>query len=452
MPRPTPVPLWSGPPSCACSARPPAPWPPPSASGRSWPSASHWPRGAPSTLLNLVAGTRRSFDAARRTAAQDLAPDFSPFQFVRTNEAGLSKLIGWLLDPAGSHGQGGRFLEAFVNWLGTSWTPADCAGASVRWEVPTHRLEAWNRRIDVLVTSGGKAIAIENKPWAADQPSQVASYLQHLEAGHPQSHSLLYLSGNGSEPGEESIANDAQGAARAAGRLYIKGYADLLSWLRDCRGRCRAERVRNFLDEFCHFIEKQFLGVRDVTERTELIEQISGSPETLRPALMLIHAGDALKMHLLRQLHQQLDQKARANGWTCAAYLEKSWPRYEIRYVPDADIRFVLEASSLRLEDVYFGVKYDRRNAVGAPALYTKLSGVMTGLFGKGRQNEAWPWQAAVSEDSGSLPVATNWRTGERPWLMIQSGQLAETVIAAAQKVHGALISAQLLPAPADQP
>ena len=38
---------------------------------------------------------------------------FNPFQFLQTDEMGLSKILAFLLDPMETHGQGDLFLNSF---------------------------------------------------------------------------------------------------------------------------------------------------------------------------------------------------------------------------------------------------------------------------------------------------------------------------------------------------
>ena len=43
---------------------------------------------------------------------------FNPFQFMRTDEMGLSKILAFLLDPREAHGQGDLFLNSFLKYIG----------------------------------------------------------------------------------------------------------------------------------------------------------------------------------------------------------------------------------------------------------------------------------------------------------------------------------------------
>lgn len=72
-------------------------------------------------LLDRVSVQRAAFDRARAIYADRLAPSFNPFEFIETDELGLSRILCWLLDPKGSHAQGPCFLEAFTRQFSISW-------------------------------------------------------------------------------------------------------------------------------------------------------------------------------------------------------------------------------------------------------------------------------------------------------------------------------------------
>ena len=42
---------------------------------------------------------------------------FNPFQFLRTDEMGLSKILAFLLEPKETHGQGDLFLNSFLKFI-----------------------------------------------------------------------------------------------------------------------------------------------------------------------------------------------------------------------------------------------------------------------------------------------------------------------------------------------
>ncbi|WP_330933874.1 PD-(D/E)XK nuclease family protein [Avibacterium paragallinarum] len=55
----------------------------------------------------------------RENAKKELydASSFSPFQFIRNDENGLSEIIAFLLDPSQNHGQQELFLNSLLKYL-----------------------------------------------------------------------------------------------------------------------------------------------------------------------------------------------------------------------------------------------------------------------------------------------------------------------------------------------
>ena len=153
-------------------------------------------------FLQIVHVKEKGFEYAKQLYVDRLAPDFSPFEFIDLDEMRISAILAWLLDPHGSHGQGGRFLNLFLQKLSAGWPLDACEQAQVK-------TESWidGGRIDVQITSGHRCCIIENKPWAADQPDQLERYLNQLDFLRSQdqtltqsAYPLVYLTANGSPP------------------------------------------------------------------------------------------------------------------------------------------------------------------------------------------------------------------------------------------------------------
>lgn len=147
-------------------------------------------------LLKEVIFKTATLKEARERFADRLAPDFSIFDYLRTDEMGLSRCIASLLDSKGKHGQKEIFLESFlekINWSG------DTKIHSVSLEKQANG----QRRIDIyLQFQNGDIIGIENKPWAGLQKNQLSDYASFIdrEAGDKK-WSLIYLSNN--EPSDD---------------------------------------------------------------------------------------------------------------------------------------------------------------------------------------------------------------------------------------------------------
>jgi hypothetical protein len=96
-------------------------------------TANKMPIGA-RAFLEKVENKLKAFSDARALYQHQLAPSFNPFDFISPDENRLSTIIAWLLNPGGSHAQGGRFLDLFCTHFNITWPDATCTTARVRTE------------------------------------------------------------------------------------------------------------------------------------------------------------------------------------------------------------------------------------------------------------------------------------------------------------------------------
>jgi hypothetical protein len=393
-----------------------------------------------SDLLTSVHARREAHRAAQDMVRDRFAPDFTPFQFIDGRETQLSKILAWLLDSAGTHGQGSHFLGAFLRWLEPPW--GDLGTTEVR--VETEFVIAAGRKIDILLQAQGWTLAVENKPDAEDQPDQVDGYLAHLDRqGGPRA--LLYLSGDGSPPSERSISVAAQAARQSRGELLVKGYPELLPWLETCKGLCRADRVAVFLDEFIRYTRKRFEGVRDMSDRRPIVDAATGSPKDVGAAMEVIFAARDIRRRLLTSLADQVRQACAASHpeWRVTSNIEDSkWPALLIDYPDVARHQFglVFETPTGRLNACYWGLRSKSEDAVADVILHAKIA---QALSGGAAPTKRWPWSKWADARS-EIGAEVDWETSSRPWTMIASGELAQRVVEAGERLHLALAAGGL--------
>ena len=213
-----------------------------------------------------------------------LAHRFNVFDYLRTNELGLSRVIADLLNPRANHGQGPFFLEILLAKLKLTerWLDLDLAGANVSVE----HVITGQRRIDIHVKIlGGDreyCLAIENKPYADDQENQVSDYLNHLARKFDDRFLLIYLSPTGKAPSDWSlprsdldqwtgrlaimrfhvVQDGSEGAANDDGTIdAYKAFREsfsLTDWLNTCHDKSRVERLRWFLRDAQLFCQRTF--------------------------------------------------------------------------------------------------------------------------------------------------------------------------------------------------
>lgn len=177
--------------------------------------------------LNPVLEAARKLE---RELDRHLAHRFNVFDYMgedHPSELRLSRIIGDLLNPAARHGQGtsllGILLEALLAGADATSLRLD-ASTAVR--VQLERVIPEKRRIDITAEvetgAGPWCLAIENKPFADDQPNQVRDYLEYLEGAYSDRFLLIYLSPRGEGPTSSSLPRDE--LPRWLGRLVVMPY------------------------------------------------------------------------------------------------------------------------------------------------------------------------------------------------------------------------------------
>jgi hypothetical protein len=131
-------------------------------------------------------------------------------------------------------------------------------------EVSTNRIEETRRRIDLVLENAHWVLGVENKPWAPEQKNQLAAYRLQLEnrcrnVAIPCH--ILYLSGACAQPltDREDLATLVMGYNWNEEVCGSRSkFAHLSDWLDEAEKRCRADRVRHFLNDFSQWVKECF--------------------------------------------------------------------------------------------------------------------------------------------------------------------------------------------------
>lgn len=267
--------------------------------------------------------------------ASKLAPGFNAVDCLGPDENRLSRVIAMLLDPKGGHGQGAVFLDLFLKTItqnskyiknpsqpnpleelinictmeiGTKKTQSLL-------EVPTIHLEKGNenRRIDILIDIDGFGLAIENKPWAIDQPRQIIDYHTQLSRQYRERFILIYLSRNGDPPSSNSVIEVERLPMENTGHLIVMSYLQLKEWCQRCEEKCFSPRVRFFLGEFIEYIELRFGGGANMVEHELVIGRILNNrkdSEYLNLAFLVAQSIEPIKTKLMFELNSSLQERS----------------------------------------------------------------------------------------------------------------------------------------------
>ena len=269
-------------------------------------------------------------DAARWLEAEmdrRFAPKFNVLDLVQPDELRLSGIIAGLLEPKGRHGQGALFLRCLLDKL-----QFDFDGDHEELRRSRVTIESTNEdqsRLDIKVEIGHRhCLAIENKPWAEDQTNQVRDYLKALEKY--KSHLLIYLSGNGKGPSEDSLgkADRERLAEQLAGgqrRFAVVPYraADLddefnefrlgfslVDWLAECRMKCDADKLSWFLRDVEDYCKHRFGGKPMTTaEHTAIKDFVLSDDSNWETALAVFNALPEIKREVCEPFLEKLQEK-----------------------------------------------------------------------------------------------------------------------------------------------
>ncbi len=197
-------------------------------------------------------------------------------------EDSLSDIIACLLNVNGSHGQQGKFLDAFLKRLYEKKhfniaierrpcflkrlfekkRPARVAELSIKQrEVKREDLTYYNenqlRRIDITVDFEGFGIGIENKPWTHENNDQLEAYYSHLKGKYKnEEFCLVFITPDERKP--ETISKSNPDNLIQKGELYCLSYrSDILEWLEECWQLCESDKFRWFLHDFREYIRDE---------------------------------------------------------------------------------------------------------------------------------------------------------------------------------------------------
>ena len=374
------------------------------------------------TFLETVSRQLNAVKQARILYAAKLSPDFNSFQYILPDELCLSKILADLLDPRGKHSQGNSFLLSFLRMSGLeSWLSEK--PPTIETEAAITHIERNNRRIDIKITWDNQVIAIENKPWALDQPNQIRDYIEEI-SNYNDWH-FIYISGWGQDPEPNSISENDLIEYKKAGKITVISYSNLISWLTDCIGMCSSERFRWFLGEFKLYLLEKFKGEKDMQERHLVIEQTFRTKDNLEAALEVSKAMIEIKDSLLNKLHEQLKNiiQELKYPWTIEwnPNSESRYTGFKFIFLPNQNQQYIMRFSfeQKNLNSLIFGIAKQNDKGPNNTDIFNIMEKVDLGS-GRGRYTQYWPWYVLVQDD------LQNWMISNKPWLKILDGSLAQ--------------------------
>lgn len=278
-----------------------------------------------------------------------------------------SMFLANLLNPKGSHGQRGKFLEAFLKMLQKSF-PAisadslelDTAIASVDVEKYIGRqTDSEGGRIDIYLTDGKHSIIIENKIYAGDQHHQMLRYWNYgmSQKGDDTEKSfvLIYLTLDGCFPSKESLGEDL----KENDIVCLSYKSDIRGWLDRCvELASRTPLVRETINQYISTID---ILTNNVMEDNKELLDILCKEENLDAVFDIIDSKENLINHIINdEFIPKLKDLAEDKGLEICGNYKRNWvsDRYPGAHFQKTGWKFLdlaFQFESVGLDRMVFG-------------------------------------------------------------------------------------------------
>jgi hypothetical protein len=230
------------------------------------------------SALNNLLSQIAEIEREARAIAVSSGNAFNVFDALEIQRSELhhSRLLAYLIDPAGNHGKGAVFLKAFLQIAGIG--DFDCSdrnikNITVKTEVQIPDNQETSGRIDIVIADAAhpeKPVFIENKIYAGDQPQQLQRYHKYKPKAH-----IIYLTLYGKVASDNS-AGDVE---------YQKlSYANhIVRWLEDCqKWLAEGSSLWSALRQYVQIIKDLTGQGRRQEMENEVINAITKGTDSLR--------------------------------------------------------------------------------------------------------------------------------------------------------------------------
>ncbi|MBF0528490.1 MAG: PD-(D/E)XK nuclease family protein [Deltaproteobacteria bacterium] len=376
----------------------------------------------------------------KKLYASTLSPDFNMISCMNPDENRLSSLIAMLLYPKGEHGQGDIFLRCFLQTIKTPPFPYNSRtekqiekidellkqqnlseGRSTRiLEALTTEIPNSQRRIDIFFNLNGFGLAIENKPWAIDQPGQLSDYIEHLnflkKKGSLNDFFLIYLSRDGEPPAENSINHVDLITFQDIGNLIVVAYKQLIDWCKLCVEKCNSHRLRFFLEDFICYIMNNFSGGVPMIDQ-KLIIDAATKKENIPVCVAVAKSWPEISRNLVEELVNSVIRLINLNDDWCKPminfginisysgfyFYKKNWN--------DCCIGFEFDGKNAT--NFFYGIQKRSMLKDASSQLQSKKLIDLSGL-GSGSYSKVWPWWNYFDSPF------RDWNTSDEAWIGIK--------------------------------
>ena len=248
-----------------------------------------------------------------------------------------SMFLANLLNPKGSHGQRGKFLEAFLKMLQKTFPAISADSLEIDTTIASVEVEKYigrqtdseGGRIDIYLTDGKHSIIIENKIYAGDQHHQMLRYWNYgmSQKGDDTEKSfvLIYLTLDGCSPSKDSLGEDL----KENDIVCLSYKSDIRGWLDRCvELASRTPLVRETINQYISTIDiltnnvmednKELLDILSKEENLDAIYDIANNKN--------IVVNRFINEVFIPKLRDLAESKGLTMGDNCTEnWMEESW-------------------------------------------------------------------------------------------------------------------------------
>lgn len=278
-----------------------------------------------------------------------------------------SMFLANLLNPKGSHGQRGKFLEAFLKMLQKTFPAISADSLEIDTTIASVEVEKYigrqtdseGGRIDIYLTDGKHSIIIENKIYAVDQYHQMLRYWNYgmSQKGDDTEKSfvLIYLTLDGCSPSKESLGEDL----KENDIVCLSYKSDIRGWLDRCvELASRTPLVRETINQYISTIG---ILTNNVMEDNKELLDILCKEENLDAVFDIIDSKENLINHIINdEFIPKLKDLAEDKGLEICGNYKRNWvsDRYPGAHFQKTGWKFLdlaFQFESVGLDRMVFG-------------------------------------------------------------------------------------------------
>ena len=382
-------------------------------------------------LLDSVARWNEVTTLAKLRYQAELAPDFSLMDWLKNDELALSRYLRFLLSPDETHGQSSLFLKGFLSLIEKSGhdSPITTGGSHHKVRVDYEVTIENRRKIDLLMTSSEGFIAIENKPWAADQENQLRDYALWLNK-RERPWKLIYLCNQ--DPGEWTLPDNTPEALKQ--HIITISWHEVVKWLNECLLHVRAGTVKIFVESLIKYINQSINGEFIMDNSRELSEIIRKDSYSIESAFMIFNQMNEVRNDLFKGFISDLNASFINHPYSIKISdgdLSKRGTNFYIPLSPDGNYSLCWEFEYTGYYGLFFGIS----GVSLIEGQSAKIAAAMSEIFPhtQGKSSEYWSWWSRGFDLQGKNRIPRDWGNDGVVWAKLRERD-ADSIFAATRE------------------